>query len=221
MADPRGLKLTRAAINRMEGKIRKLLKNPSKFTREEINEAVKKTLTTSRNITWMDIAIGAKHSSQFCERCGSCCKSPVRLVPEDVQNIAAFLKLPIKRFCDEYVSRTEDGYSCFKYHSKNEPCPFLINDKKCTIYSVRPIVCRTYPFNKEPSKITILSGCKAWENLVTFKALTWLILKTLPTSQRKRLEAQQQKVWKSLQNKHEGDTISMVYEFAGYRKKEE
>ncbi|MCE7736116.1 MAG: YkgJ family cysteine cluster protein [Candidatus Heimdallarchaeota archaeon] len=38
----------------------------------------------------------------------------------------------------------EEG-EIYEYNSKGEPCMYLGEDKQCTIYDIRPTICRTYP----------------------------------------------------------------------------
>ncbi|MCB0850283.1 MAG: YkgJ family cysteine cluster protein, partial [Bacteroidetes bacterium] len=42
---------------------------------------------------------------------------------------------------EKYLHLDEDGH----YVLKKSPCPFLLDDNHCSIYSIRPQACREYP----------------------------------------------------------------------------
>ena len=82
-----------------------------------------------------------------CIRCGSCCKvngdyAFVYVTPEESDTIMEFLDIPRKEFMKSYCSRLE-GSMIIKF--QNNICPFLENDT-CSIYKVRPVQCRAWPF---------------------------------------------------------------------------
>ncbi len=82
-----------------------------------------------------------------CTECGQCCTgSPgyVWLTEEEMEAIAAYLKMPLDRFIQRYVRRIGSRYS-LKEDSKTYDCLFL-KGKKCQIYPVRPTQCRTFPW---------------------------------------------------------------------------
>jgi Fe-S-cluster containining protein len=65
-----------------------------------------------------------------------------------MERIAAFLKLDFDKFTRTYVRRIGNRYSLTEKF--NYDCTFLTRDKDgkagCSIYSVRPMQCRTWPF---------------------------------------------------------------------------
>ncbi|WP_041606090.1 YkgJ family cysteine cluster protein [Halothermothrix orenii] len=83
-----------------------------------------------------------KYFSSFdCRNCGNCCRnlSP-RFTRYDIKRIAEQLGISINDFKNKYVSREQQtGFAL-----KGESCPFL-DGNTCTIYSVRPDSCRSYP----------------------------------------------------------------------------
>lgn len=95
-----------------------------------------------------------------CTGCGKCCTgSPgyVWVTEEEINAIAAYLKLPVDKFKRMYT-RVKDGQNALT--EKRAPyydCIFL-HDKKCTIYPVRPKQCGTFPFWKG-----LLSSKENWE----------------------------------------------------------
>ena len=78
-----------------------------------------------------------------CTKCANCC---TRMLPgfsdEDVDRIAGHLGMPREAFIAKYLDPEEGGGW---YEAKRLPCPFLGNDDHCTIYEVRPDVCRSFP----------------------------------------------------------------------------
>lgn len=91
-----------------------------------------------------------------CSGCGNCCRnhggySYVYLNQNEVAQISAHLGLEQIDFLSEYCVPA-DGYISLRM---DQPaCPFLDEGNRCSIYSVRPTQCRTWPFwteNLNPS----------------------------------------------------------------------
>tara|TARA_B100000029_G_scaffold482132_1_gene531825 strand:+ start:155 stop:595 length:441 start_codon:yes stop_codon:yes gene_type:complete len=101
-----------------------------------------------------------------CQGSSKCCISRgnhgyVYLTDNDVKKISQQLKVSVKIFKKNYCEYT-DNYLHLKEINKNGNCQFL-NDKKCSIYNVRPMQCRTWPFWNENM------NAKSWnENVVNF-----------------------------------------------------
>ena len=76
-----------------------------------------------------------------CTQCGNCCTGApgqVRVTEDEISRIADYLKINIeemKKTCVRDKKLIEKA---------NGDCIFY--DKGCSIYSVRPTQCRTYPF---------------------------------------------------------------------------
>ncbi len=93
-----------------------------------------------------------KKGLQFeCTKCGKCCTGfpgYVYLSETDIEKIAEFLHMNTERFLKKYTKRVRVfNESRFSLTEKvHFDCIFL--DKLCTIYSVRPYQCKTYPFWK-------------------------------------------------------------------------
>lgn len=82
-----------------------------------------------------------------CTGCGQCCTGApgaVWVTLEDIEKMAAFMQISPSAFTRQYV-RTLDGRLSLNEHPKNFDCVFLKN-KKCTIYQVRPLQCKTFPW---------------------------------------------------------------------------
>lgn len=95
-----------------------------------------------------------------CTECGKCCSgSPgyVWVSEQDIEKIADYLNLPINLFRRKYLRQKNGRYSLIEIKSDEYNCVFL-KDNKCSIYPVRPIQCRTYPWWQ-----TNLSSKEAWE----------------------------------------------------------
>jgi uncharacterized protein len=88
-----------------------------------------------------------KGLSFACQSCGKCCTgSPgyVWVSLKEASSIADFLKISLEKFGSFYL-RNVDGRLSLKEKVPSYDCFFLEN-KKCSIYPVRPVQCRTYPF---------------------------------------------------------------------------
>ena len=90
-----------------------------------------------------------------CTGCGGCCSGPnegyVWVGPEEIRQAARFLNLPAAEFTRRYT-RTVGGRVSLIEQS-NADCVFLgppdsAGVRRCVIYSVRPVQCRTWPFWK-------------------------------------------------------------------------
>ena len=87
-----------------------------------------------------------------CQGSSNCCVSRgsygyVYLSKKDLIKIAKYLNVSINLFKKKYCEYS-DGYLHLKEININGNCQFLEN-KKCSIYTARPMQCRTWPFWKE------------------------------------------------------------------------
>jgi len=95
-----------------------------------------------------------------CQQCGACCNGDPGIVYVDldeVKHIAEYLSEGIHFFTDKYLLPLRAGYT-IKEHSDGR-CFFYNNG--CTIYPVRPLQCRTYPFWFEN-----LRSSKKWKHVL-------------------------------------------------------
>lgn len=82
-----------------------------------------------------------------CTGCGQCCTgSPgyIWVDAQEIEQIAAYLKLTVADFSRRYLRRVKGCFSLLEM-PRTYDCVFL-KDKKCQIYSVRPTQCRTFPW---------------------------------------------------------------------------
>ena len=86
-----------------------------------------------------------------CRRCGRCCRWPgaVKLLPDEVDAIAAFLGLPVGEFLDRRTVITPDRRHLSLKERADGSCEFLTVDAAglpaCAIESVKPAQCRGFP----------------------------------------------------------------------------
>jgi Fe-S-cluster containining protein len=82
-----------------------------------------------------------------CTGCGQCCTGApgaVWVTSEEVEKMAQHLKMPVAEFSRRYL-RTVGGRLSLNEHPDNYDCVFL-KERRCTIYEVRPLQCRTFPW---------------------------------------------------------------------------
>ena len=95
-----------------------------------------------------DELAGELHEQEFqivdCTRCANCCKTmDINFSDEDIERIAGHLKMATAEFVETYLESDDENSP---YKTRQKPCPFLSDDDRCTIYDVRPTVCREYPY---------------------------------------------------------------------------
>ncbi len=83
-----------------------------------------------------------------CTGCGGCCGGAPGFVWVDEQEIADLaeaLEMTVDEFMDRFTRRIGLRYSLVEYSDGD--CVFLDPEsKKCLVYPVRPVQCRTWPF---------------------------------------------------------------------------
>jgi Fe-S-cluster containining protein len=93
-----------------------------------------------------------------CTKCGICCgdtKEKTRhilLFRTEAEQIAKTTMQPIFKFAVKIEGKAPYSYEMKK--RKNGKCVFLENDR-CTVYALRPLICRFYPF-----ELQVLHGGK-------------------------------------------------------------
>lgn len=94
-----------------------------------------------------------KFTPSACEACGGhCCTGETGYIwtkYEEIDAIASFLQLSIEEFATRYLRKVKHRYSLIEKQlsSDNFACIFFDESKKrCSIYPVRPLQCRTFPF---------------------------------------------------------------------------
>lgn len=82
-----------------------------------------------------------------CTRCGKCCTGAPGYVwvnDDDLAAIAAFLNQPVEEVRRLHTRVAHRGLTLRE--KTNGDCIFWDRQQGCTIYSVRPPQCRTWPF---------------------------------------------------------------------------
>lgn len=89
-----------------------------------------------------------------CTACGNCCAVMWPTVTKaDVERLASRFSMSPDAFEAEHVCEMEkDSLALI-----GQPCHFL-KDKRCTVYSDRPEVCRSYPHLHKPDFVFRLMG---------------------------------------------------------------
>lgn len=91
-----------------------------------------------------------------CLDCANCCSGlGPRLFKKDIERLSSHLKMKTSAFMDTYIRVDEDGDFVFQ----SMPCPFLMDDNYCMVYSSRPKACREYPHTDQKNIRSILSAC--------------------------------------------------------------
>lgn len=82
-----------------------------------------------------------------CTGCGQCCTGAPGYIwvnDKEIEEIAEHLSLTVQEFADRFLRRIKGRFSLLEM-PKTYDCVFL-KDNKCSIYSLRPTQCRTYPW---------------------------------------------------------------------------
>jgi Fe-S-cluster containining protein len=91
-----------------------------------------------------------------CTKCGICCgdtKEKIRhilLLNEEAEKIAQATKQPITEFAVKISNKAPYTFEIRKT-DKDGKCIFF-RGNLCTIYSLRPLICRFYPFELKPNE---------------------------------------------------------------------
>ena len=94
-----------------------------------------------------------KFTPLACGNCGgACCTGEsgyIWVKYKEIEKMADFLELTLEEFATIYLRKVKHRYSLIetKLDVNNYACVFFDNTiKQCTIYPVRPLQCRTFPF---------------------------------------------------------------------------
>lgn len=101
-----------------------------------------------------------------CTQCGNCCSGPPGFVwtsADERRKIAEHLGMDLEVFNKTYTHRVGNRHSLKEQgQGENLDCIFLETnggERTCSIYTVRPVQCRTWPFWTE----NLRSG-SAWDS---------------------------------------------------------
>jgi Fe-S-cluster containining protein len=82
-----------------------------------------------------------------CTGCGRCCTGPpgyVWVKEEEIRALAQNRRLPPEEFSRLYLRRVGSRHSLLE--RPNGDCIFYQEGQGCSVYSARPLQCRTFPF---------------------------------------------------------------------------
>lgn len=105
-----------------------------------------------------------------CDSCaGNCCigeSGNIWISKQEIQNLCNHLNLDIVEVFDKYLEKRGYKYSIKEVQlaKDNYACIFFNLEKKmCTIYDVRPVQCRTFPFWEyfKKNKDEVVKECPA------------------------------------------------------------
>ena len=106
----------------------------------------------------LDQQIHQLHEEVFtctdCLKCANCCTTTGPLFTDkDISRISKHLRLRPSEFTEKYLRIDEDN----DYVLQSVPCAFLGDDKRCSIYDVRPKACREFPHTDRAKQHQILN----------------------------------------------------------------
>ena len=103
----------------------------------------------------------AEGLSFTCTSCGDCCtgfEGYVWVKEPEIRALAKHLGLSLDGFGRKYLRRVGPRYSLIE--RANHDCIFWETGTGCTVYSARPVQCRTFPFWS-----TYLESEATWEKV--------------------------------------------------------
>lgn len=107
--------------------------------------------------------IQTKKSFRFqCTECGHCCTGSSRthyieVRPEEKEAIRKYLGISDRWFQRRYLTPVTEDMEGLRIDAVGN-CAFLDKDKRCRVYAVRPLQCKSYPFWPE-----IISSDRSWK----------------------------------------------------------
>ena len=101
-----------------------------------------------------------------CRRCGQCCREPgyVYLTANDVDRIAAFLKLEVETFTARYTRLPPERRGLSLIENYDQSCIFLDAQGGCTIQATKPLQCELFPHDWRYQEMAAV--CQGWEEAV-------------------------------------------------------
>jgi Fe-S-cluster containining protein len=121
---------------------------------------LKKDLLAAKGLSRTDLAAQIRETGFRCQQCGECCRgedNSVVVFPDEIRRIQRTTGLDWL----EAVAPPEEGewdrMGCFhtlewRLLKANDACRFY-QDGRCSIYPIRPMLCRTYPFYLDEGRL--------------------------------------------------------------------
>ena len=85
-----------------------------------------------------------------CLGCGACCRIPngiVRVSEAEVSRISKFLGMSEEDFIANETDVAPDRRGLVLKSRPDDSCAYLTADNRCSIHSVKPDKCRTFPYD--------------------------------------------------------------------------
>ena len=81
-----------------------------------------------------------------CKMCGTCCRGEggITVNNNEIRKIASFMNMKTESFTKAYTYE-KNGHVSIRA-GKDGYCAFFNKEAKCTIQSVKPEICRLWPF---------------------------------------------------------------------------
>jgi Fe-S-cluster containining protein len=123
-------------------------------------------LTKAKDLSQADLAAEIRKMGFSCLACGECCRgedNSVLVFPHEIRAIQKATGLSWQEAAEPPVEGEWDAEGYFhtlewRLAKVGEACRFY-QEGRCTIYPVRPMLCRTYPFYLERGKL-MASECR-------------------------------------------------------------
>lgn len=98
----------------------------------------------------------------FCKKCGHCCKhqrTRMELYQDEIKLFPKGSFIPYIGYGD-----SKSNITVLLYKLIPSRCPLYNDEVGCTIYEERPIICKRFPFNNDPTNtqhgLGLDNGCK-------------------------------------------------------------
>lgn len=127
---------------------------------------LKKDLLAAEDISLTDLAARIREAGFRCLECGECCRgedNSVVVFPEEIRRIQRATGLDWLEIVEPPEEGEWDREGCFhtlewRLLKENKACRFYQNGR-CSIYPIRPLLCRTYPFYLDEGRL-VHSECR-------------------------------------------------------------
>lgn len=99
-----------------------------------------------------------------CTQCGKCCTGRpgyTWVTVDEIVEIAKFLNMEIEKFAESYLRLVDGAFALLEYTPSYDCC--FLKENRCSIYSVRPKQCRTFPWWQHN-----LESKEAWEHAASY-----------------------------------------------------
>jgi len=128
-------------LRKLSAKVKNMIK-PYPQLAEDLEKALNSPAV--KGFTPFELALLFKQQDGWCVKCGECCRrsNPINFHKLELETIASFTKTTYKKL-KKKIGAVPRGDGTFDVAA---PCPFL-KGNLCSIYPVRPIVCRAFPAN--------------------------------------------------------------------------